>query len=324
MKQVKLFFSLLLPLVCLVSTNSCSQTTFSGSANPAVFEATTPCNAAVKNIFQIPQDFKAEMMKWKLILYSNAKSSAPSTYELICTYGIPKQRTKDLMEGAGKIELKGKWKITKGTGGDAEAVVYELNADNSPVSLSFLKPGENLLHLLDADKRMMVGSAAWSYTLNRINPVATSSVKLNAKAGLSTPRITTDSIIVGIFEGRTPCDENLCKLNRISTEGCQGIKCQLILYQDIKTHEPTSFLLHTVYVGKGDTKYGNTGKWTITRGTKTDATAIVYQLEADDPKVSLALMRADDNILFFLDENKDLLTTGSRYTAYTLNRKRRQ
>ena len=83
------------------------------------------------------------------------------------------------MEGTGTIELKGKWTIGKGTNESAEAVVYKLNAGNSPISLSFLKPDQNLLHLLDLDKRLMIGNGAWSYTLNRINPIIASSAKLN-------------------------------------------------------------------------------------------------------------------------------------------------
>ena len=68
-----------------------------------------------------------------------------------------------------------------------------------------------------------------------------------------------------------------------------------------KTHTPTTFQLLTVYVGKGDTRYTNTGKWVVTQGTKTDPEAVVYQLELDPdkPQESLAFLKADDNILFF-------------------------
>ena len=56
------------------------------------------------------------------------------------------------------------------------------------------------------------------------------------------------------------------------------------------------------------------------KGTKTDPGAIVYQLEPDSGKPhSLVLLKADNNILFFLDENMNHLV-GDTYTSYTLNR----
>ena len=59
--------------------------------------------------------------------------------------------------------------IIKGTKADSNAIVYRLNDDNTNKTISFLKLNANLLHLLDSDQRLMIGSAAWSYTLNRID-----------------------------------------------------------------------------------------------------------------------------------------------------------
>jgi hypothetical protein len=124
--------------------------------------------------------------------------------------------------------------------------------------------------------------------------------------------------VVGIFEGRTPCNEMLRELNGIASRNCQGIKCQLILYQDVKTHQPSTFLLHTIYVGAGDTKYSNTGKW-LMQGTTSSPGAVVYHLNFDKPQTSLRLLSVDDNVLFFLDKDEKFLV-GDTYTSYTLNR----
>jgi len=319
MKQVRLFFATTLLAVCFVITNSCSQTAVPGSSSVhGVFEASTPCDEVSKEMLGISRGTKYELMKWNLTLYQDPKTFAPSDYKLICVYGLPKQGTRDFMEGSQTIELKGKWTIGKGTSENAEAIVYKLNAGNSKISLAFLKPDQNLLHLLDRDKRLMIGTGAWSYTLNRINPVTpSSSSKFTPTKVLS--HIATDSIIVGVFGGRTPCNTVLRELNGISAPGCQIIKCQLTLYQDAKTHTPTTFLLQTIYVAKGDTRYSTTGKWTMTQGTKTDPGAIVYQLDSEEPQISLALLKADDNILFFLDKERNFLV-GNNYSSYTLNR----
>ena len=319
MKQVKLFLTVALP-VCFAITNSCSQTTAPGNLSVhGVFTASTPCDDVSKALLKIPAGTNCELMKWNLTLYQDSKSLAPSTYKLICKYGLPKQGTRDFMEGAETIELKGKLTINKGINENTQAVVYTLNAENSPVSLSFLQPDQNLLHLLDANKRLMIGNGAWSYTLNRIDPVPLSSAKFSMQT-TSAPPITTDSLIVGVFDGRTPCNPALRELNGISATGCQIIKCRLTLYQDIKTHEPKTFQLQTIYVGKGDTRYTSTGKWKMSKGTKTDPEAIVYQLDPDSGKPqTLEFIKADDNILFLLDKDRNFLV-GNDYSSYTLNR----
>jgi len=55
----------------------------------------------------------------------------------------------------------------KGTATDPDAIIYTLDPDKSATSIQFVKLSDQLLHLLDKSKRLMVGSPAWSYTLNR-------------------------------------------------------------------------------------------------------------------------------------------------------------
>ena len=62
-----------------------------------------------------------------------------------------------------------------------------------------------------------------------------------------------------------------------------------------------------------------TGKWAIVRGAKTNPDAVVYQLDSDKAQGSLLLLKADDNILFFLSKEKNLLV-GNGDFSYTLNR----
>jgi len=323
MKQVKLFFATTSLALCLVITNSCSQTTTQvNSSAPLVFKSTTLCNDDVKSLLQIPVDTKCEMMKCNLTLFRDPKTSAPGEYKLIYEYGMTKQGSRDFKEGSKTTELKGKWKIGNGTKENNKSVIYTLEAGSPPVSISLLKLDQNILHLLDQDKNLMIGNGAWSYTLNNVNPIPASTVKFSLQPG-SELRIETDSVIVGVFDGRIPCSNELLELNGISSSGCQIIKCRLTLYQDTITHTPTTFQIYTVYVGKGDTRYSNTGKWKIFKGTKNDPGAIVYLLEPDSGKPdSLVLLKADNNILFFLDENMNY-KVGDTYTSYTLNRSKK-
>ena len=95
--------------------------------------------------------------------------------------------------------------------------------------------------------------------------------------------------------------------------------------QDKNTRTPDSFLLETIYVGKGDNRYSTKGKWKLLQVVAGNPTAIVYQLEPDpgNPKKQLLLLKADDNILFFLDNNAHFLV-GNDYCSYTLNNVRKR
>ena len=96
---------------------------------------------------------------------------------------------------------------------------------------------------------------------------------------------------------------------------CTKIKWRLTLYKDSVTGNPDTYgLLGFVY--KKDNP--RIGKWRIIKGTKANPEAIVYQL--DQPgREPLFLQKGDDNILFFLDQGKNLLV-GNRDFSYTLNR----
>ena len=320
MKKAVTCFAAIMFFLCVGIMNSCSQTAV--PSTPSFFEATTPCDEAVKKMLGIPLDVKCEMMRWGLTLYHAPNKNTPATFSLNCRYGLAKQGTRGFMEGAKTIELKGKCSTGKSIPGNTKAIIYNLTADNSTIVLSFLKPDENLLHLLDENKQLVIGGAGWSYTLNRTNPVMSSQNKFIPVTAAS-QIINASSDTVGIFQGRTPCNAALRAINDIPPTGCQVVKCQLILLQDIKTHSPFTFILKTIYVGNGDDKiYSVTGKWKQMQGTLRDPAAIIYELEPGPgkSKASLLLLKADNNILFFLDNDTHYLV-GNEYCSYTLNRK---
>lgn len=302
---------------------SCSQQTAGDISLKRTFQATTPCNDAVKEMLGIPADFNCEMIRWDLSLYNDAKKN-PSSYDLVCTYGLAKQGTRGFKEGAKTIELKGKWLIEKRNADKNNDIIISLIADNSPVTLSFLQPGQHLLHLLHKNKQLVNGTAAWSYTLNATDAPPVTTGKFTSRMASSTlPGNGSDT--VGIFYGRTPCYKALTGINNITTEGCQAIKCRLVLLQNPKTHTPTDFIIQTIYVGKGDNKYTVTGTWKLLQGTIDNPGAVVYQLlpEQNKPGEPLLLWKADNNILYFLDNGTNLLV-GNNYCSYTLNRSERK
>ena len=121
--------------------------------------------------------------------------------------------------------------------------------------------------------------------------------------------------MIGVFDGRTPCRDLAKQINEIVTTECTKIKWRLTLYKNADSvNQGTYELIGFVY--KKDNP--RMGKWHIVKGIESNPEAIVYQLDQDG-REPLFLMKGDDNILFFLDQEKKLMA-GNRDFSYTLNR----
>ena len=168
MKQLKLL--LITSSLFFVVMNSCSQQNNPGASSIlGVFVASTPCSQGSRPLPGISVNTDCELIKWKLTLYQDKSAKLPGTFELHFTYGLPKQGTTGFIEGGKKGEMNGTWTIIKGMGTNSNAIVYQLSDNKTGKTISLLKLSDNLLHLLDSDQHLMIGSAAWSYTLNRID-----------------------------------------------------------------------------------------------------------------------------------------------------------
>ena len=138
-------------------------------ANPAgTYVASTPCSEGTRPLPGIPVGAGCEFIKWDLTLYQQDPGKTPATFTLHCLYGIPKQGTTGFIGGGKKLDMAGTWTIHKGTPSNPGAIIYQLTDDKTNKTISFLKLGDDLLHLLDDHQRLMIGTAAWSYTLNRV------------------------------------------------------------------------------------------------------------------------------------------------------------
>ena len=177
-------------------------------------------------------------MIWEFTLFQDSATGTPTTYQLDAAYGVPKQNTTGLDKGGTPITMEGKWAMVKGTGADPNAVVYQLNPEDPQMTVSFLKVGEDILHVLHPDMRLMVGNAGWSYTINRTDNRPAPRIIVPAEPPSSStplviPPMPEGSSVLGVFEGRTPCDKVVFEFTGIPPhEGCFKVKWQLTLYQD--------------------------------------------------------------------------------------------
>jgi hypothetical protein len=123
--------------------------------------------------------------------------------------------------------------------------------------------------------------------------------------------VMADSVVVGIFEGRTPCGEPAIAFTGFPATNCEKIKWELTLYANDSSRRPAGY----VYRGTRSTRQGT---WSMERGTATDPDAVVYRLHYDTGR-SLNLLRADENVLLLLGPDLTLLV-GDASWSYTLSR----
>jgi len=120
--------------------------------------------------------------------------------------------------------------------------------------------------------------------------------------------------VYGAFEGRSPCQEIAKQLNLQVSESCWKAKWSMVLYADPVTSKPAAFEI------KGSIfKDGWQGKWSIIRGMPANTNATIFELKPENDGRSLFLLKADENVLFILDQRKNLMVGNTNF-SYTLNR----
>ncbi|MEP6847025.1 MAG: hypothetical protein ABI861_13525 [Panacibacter sp.] len=266
-------------ILSILLTVSCAE----GKEN--TYTGSTPADRIVRSFLEIPMADSVEFIRWQLTLGNDH-------YTLHCNYGISKPNTNGFMEGGRKMELSGSFKKEKN--------VYQLKESDRVLKLMELNT--DLLHILDADNNLLVGNGGWSYALSNVTPTVTDQINITAKQ-----TILKDSMV---FEGRTPCG-----VPGIIPPGmlCYKLKWYLILYGNAKNNEPAGYKVYgTPYRKEG----GRTGDWKI--NTQKNGN-IIYQLNDDNGKGFIYLLKADEHILLFTDESGRLLA-GNEDFAFTLNR----
>ncbi|HEY6502964.1 MAG TPA: hypothetical protein VIZ28_03225 [Chitinophagaceae bacterium] len=256
------------------------------SGKERVFTASTPANPVVKTFLGIPLADSVDFIRWKIVLQDKH-------YSLQCNYGIGKPNTNGFINGGMKIELSG----------GLEKVKDHYVLHNGSKTLTIAELNTDLLHLLDENKKLLVGNGGWSYTINSIMPSGTGQINMMPPA-----TVLKDSMA---FEGRTPCE--VPGIISPGTE-CYKIKWYIILYGNAVMNEPTTYKVY----GTNWRKQGNlTGNWKVITGGDGH---IMYQLNDDAGKPFITLLKTDDNILVFTGEHGKLLV-GDEDFSYTLNRR---
>ena len=257
----------------------------SASGKDRIFTGSTPADPVVRSFLGIPISDSVDFIRWKLIFQDDQ-------YKLSCNYGVGKPNTNGFVNGGTKVEITGSLKKEKNN--------YHLHYGNKTLLVAELN--EDLLHLLNSSYQLLVGNGGWSYTLNNVTPLHLEKVSLT-----STPTIFKDSMA---FQGRTPC-----QVPGIIAPGseCYKLKWYIVLYASPEKNKPGKYkVLGTPWRKEG----GIIGNWTAITG-KNGRT--IYQLNDENGKGFLYLLKLDEQILVFTDANGKLLV-GDEDFSYTINR----
>ena len=249
------------------------------------YTASTPADPAVRTFLGIPLTDSIDFIRWKLKIDDNK-------YTLECNYGIGKPNTNGFYNGGKKIELTDALKKEKN--------YYQLYNDHKILNL--IELNDNLLHLLDEKNNLLVGNGGWSYTLNNMTPTVTDQMNITAKQTM-----VKDSIA---FEGRTPCG-----VPGIIAPGkeCYKLKWYVVLYANKDRNAAGNYKLWgTTWRETG----GRKGNWQMFTGSNG---RIIYQLNDENDKPFIYLLKLDEGVLIFTDAKGNLLV-GDLDFSYTLNR----
>ena len=130
------------------------ETTFVGS---------TPCSKNIKPIRSMDTS-DCEFAKWTIVI--SDVETGKGHFTLHCVYGMTLPGTTQVRNGGAVVDLKGTWITEKGMAGFPNAQVIRLDPDGGTDPIRLVKLNERLLHMLDEEKKLMIGNPAWSYTFS--------------------------------------------------------------------------------------------------------------------------------------------------------------
>ena len=128
-------------------------------------------------------------------------------------------------------------------------------------------------------------------------------------------KVAEGASVLGVYDGRCPCTEIAKQLKIKRADDCIKLKWRLSLFKDPVTQLATTYKLEGTLFRDA----AAAGTVTMLKGNAAFPDADIYQLNNVLNKATLLLMKGDDNVLFFLDEEKNFYVGNSNF-SFTLNR----
>lgn len=307
--------SSLLLVVALSASVSAQQSTAAKPNRPAsVWIGSTPCGDELRAFLGgIAADAKCHAIRWRLAFEGEGASQH---WRLTATYGVPPASNPNQMVDGPSVTAEGQLQVLLDEAVKPAPTIYIASVENPHRSLRFLRVSDGLLHLQRDNGALMVGTAGWSYSLSRADLAerpGTPSTAPDMSYTIS-PKATGSSVF-GIFEGRTPCMGIAQVINARMVDGCLKVKWRVTLERRAGSTDSGTYKIESSL----HRERARTGNWRIVRGTPSNPDAIIYQLDASGTERVMQLLRGDDNVLFFLNPQRQPLIGNAEF-GYALNR----
>ena len=280
----------------------------------ATFVGTTPCGDVARAfVGGMPAGAPCHAIKWELAL---GTADDANRWSLTAVYGVPTPGNPGAMIDGPRVAKQGTLtsSVVRRFGG--QSLVFRL-ASNAGSSIAFSQVGADLVNLLSEDGSLVPGTSGWSYTLtraDRVEPAVTEIARAAEGSSTVSPK-ETGAHVFGVFGGRSPCAGVARELKLTDEIGCVRVKWRVTLLKDPRTHQPTTYKV------EGSLNRGRawTGTWRIVQGTPEFPEASVYHLDAEASRGPILLLRMDDNLVLFLNQQRHPLP-GTADFSYTLTR----
>ncbi|HXT68155.1 MAG TPA: hypothetical protein VN700_00250 [Vicinamibacterales bacterium] len=300
---MRLHLTVVTILLCSLAGFGRAASGTSQANSTGTFVGTTSAPAALLEFLDAPAGTHAELVEWSLSLTSH------SQYTLHASYGLTQPNFPGIQRDRHEVDRKGSWTARKGTKWSPSEDVVDLGG------LAFVRVGPNVIHVLSADRALLTGNGAWSFSLNRADaaePAVDPSLPsmLGPGGNYTISPLATGPTVYGVFEGRTPCQGVARLLAREVAPGCPKLKFRLTLYQNPDNRRPTTFKLEgTLYrADRVEGPFALSEKGVIT-------------LEGPNRTTLISLLKVSDDAVMFLDRSGNLLV-GNASFSYTLERKK--
>jgi hypothetical protein len=300
---MRLHITVVTILLCSIAGPGRAASARSQANSTGTFVGTTSASAELLQFLGAPAGTNAELIEWTLSL------TPPSQYTLHASYGLTQPNFSGIQRDRHEVHRHGTWTARKGTKWSPSEDVVDLGG------LAFVRVGPYVLHVLSADRSLMTGDGAWSFSLNRLDaaePAVDPSLPstLGSERSYTISPLSTGPTVYGVFEGRTPCQAVARLLARAVAPGCPKLKFRLTLYQNPENRKPTTFKLEgTLYRSdRVEGPFALSDKGVIT-------------LEGPNRTTLISLLKVNDDAVMFLDQSGNLLV-GNASFSYTLERRK--
>jgi hypothetical protein len=278
------------------------------------FVGTTPCGDVVRAfVGGMPAGATCHAIKWELAL---GTADAPNRWSLTAVYGVPPASNPGAMMDGPRVTKQGTLTSSTVQRFGAASTVFRLTGDAGS-SIAFGQVGADLVNLVNDDGSLVPGTSGWSYTLtrgDRVEPPVVEIARASEGSYSLSPK-ETGSHVFGVFGGRSPCAGLARELKLTDADGCVRVKWRVTLLKDPRTNQPTTYKVE----GSLNHARAWTGMWRIVHGAPEFPDASVYQLDAEASHGPILLLRVDDNLVLFLNQQRQPLP-GTADFSYTLTR----